>query len=203
MYPTIRFSALMSLGLAAMACRADPAAIETESSPAAAIRPATPQEAGVFRFEDFFFLIARDEEAGLISIQGLRNSVAELCADLGDLDLAQFQLKLHTAGEVNAVLYDRESPVQILALEPDQLLCRDLLDAPVLYRGTAAFRRVDNNFTPSGTEGGRADSFGWSAHGLLEEVSTGRPVNYQEVVRLEIDPQTEVQRVLVSRIGVQ
>ncbi len=203
MYPIIRCSALMSLGLVVTACSADPAAVEPESLPAAAARPATPQEAGIFRFEDFLFLITRDEEAGLISIQGLRNTVAELCADLGDLDLAQFQLKLHNAGEVNALLYDRESPVRILALEPGQLLCRDLLDAPVLYRGTAALRRTDNNFTPSGTDGGRANSFGWSAQGTLEEVSTGRRVNYQEVVRIEIDPQTEEQRVLVSRIGVQ
>ena len=203
MYPIIRYSALLSLGVVVMACRADPAAVEAESSPAATVRPATSQEAGVFRFEDVLFLVTRDEEAGFISIQGLRNTVAELCADLGDLDLAQFQLKLHTAGEVNAVLYDRESPVQILALEPGQLLCRDLLGAPVLYRGTAALRRTDNNFTPSGTDGGRANSFGWSAQGMLEEVSTGRRVNYQEVVRMKIDPQTEVQTVLVSRIGVQ
>ena len=203
MYPTFRCSALMSLGLVVMACRADPTAVETGSPVAAAVRPATAQESGVFRFEDFLFLITRDEKAGLISIQGLRNTVTELCNDLGDIDLAQFQLKLHDGGEVNSVLYDRESPVQILALQPGQLLCRDLLDAPVLYRGTAALRRTDNNFTPSGTDGGRADSFGWAAQGMLEEVSTGRAVNYQEVVRIEIDPQTEEQTVLVSRIGVR
>jgi len=47
----------------------------------------------------------------------------------------------------------------------------------VLYRGTAAFRRNDNNFTPTGTEGGRANSFGWTSQGVLEEVATGSQVN--------------------------
>ncbi len=72
----------------------------------------------------------------------------------------------------------------------------------MLYRGTAAFRRSDNNFTPTGTEGGRANSFGWTSQGVLEVVATGGLVNYHEAVRVEIDPQTGAEFVLVSRIGV-
>jgi hypothetical protein len=62
------------------------------------------------------------------------------------------------------LIVDRESPVQILAL-PDEPtdLCSDLSGAPVLYSGTATFRETDNNETPTGSEGGRANSFGWTS----------------------------------------
>jgi hypothetical protein len=202
MSPSIRSNALMSLVLAVTACAADPAATEPEAGLAAAVGPAEPGASGLFRFEDVIFLVTRDEVAGLISVHGLNNTVAEFCAGLGDLDLAQFQVKPQTAGEANALISARESPVQILGLEPGQLLCRDLQDAPVLYQGTASLRRTDNNLTPTGTEGGRANSYGWMATGVLEEVATGLAVNYLAVTRFEVDPQTGQEFVLVSRIEV-
>jgi hypothetical protein len=204
MGPTIRSTSLLCLAATLIAgCGGDTATTEPTIRLETAARPAQPGSAALFRFEDLVFQVTRDEEHGLISINGLRNTVAEFCADLGDFDLMQFQIKLHSAGEANALIVDRESPVQILALGPDQFLCRDLQDAPVLYRGTAAFRRLDNNFTPTGTDGGRADSYGWGAQGVLEEVATGRQVHYEEQVRNVINPQTGEQRTLVARIGIR
>lgn len=203
MGPTIRSASLPCLAAVFIAgCGAD-AVTEPAIRLEAATLPTQPGSAALFRFDDVIFQVTRDEEHGLISINGLRNTVAEFCADLGDLELMQFQIKLHSAGEANALIVDRESPVQILALGPDQFLCRDLQDAPVLYRGTAAFRRLDNNFTPTGTDGGRANSFGWAAHGELEEVATGGRVHYEEHAQNVINPQTGEGRTLVARIGIQ
>ncbi|MGH7513048.1 MAG: hypothetical protein ACREOQ_09010 [Gemmatimonadales bacterium] len=98
------------------------------------------------------------------------------------------------------MIVDQESSVRILALGPDQFLCRDLQTAPVLYRGSAMFRRLDNNFTPTGTEGGRANSFGWSAEGVLEQVATGGSSHYSEHVWSVINPRTGEGRTLVSQI---
>jgi hypothetical protein len=204
MGPTIRSTSLLCLaGTLIAGCSGDGATTEPTIRLEAAAQPAQPGSAALFRFEDLVFQVTRDEEHGLLSIIGLRNTLAEFCAYIDDFELMQFQIKLHSAGEVNALIVDREAPVQILALGPDQLLCRDLQDAPVLYRGTAAFRRLDNNFTPTGTDGGRADSYGWSAQGDLEEVATGRRVHYEEVTRNVIDPQTGEERTLVARIGVR
>jgi hypothetical protein len=204
MSPTIPSTSLLCLAATLLAgCGGDPAATEPPIPLQAAVRPAQAGSAALFRFEDLVFQVTRDEEHGLISVNGLRNTVAEFCADLGDLELMQFQIKLHSAGEANALIVDHESPVQILALGPDQFLCRDLQEAPVLYRGTAAFRRLDNNFTPTGTDGGRADSFGWSAQGVLEEVATGRQVRYEERTQNVINPQTGDEQTLVARIGIQ
>jgi hypothetical protein len=113
------------------------------------------------------------------------------------------QLKPHSAEEVNSLIVDRESPVQILAL-PDEPtdLCSDLSGAPVLYSGTAAFHETDNNETPTGSEGGRANSFGWTSRGVLDDLVNGGQVQYSEEVRLLINPQTEEFTVLVSNIRV-
>jgi hypothetical protein len=166
--------------------------------------PGSPGNSGIFRFQDhYFFGVFVDESAGLISIQGLENTVADLCADLGEFALADFQLKPHNAGEVNSLLVALSSHVQILALpaEPGDF-CEDLSGAPVLYSGTAALHRTDNNFTETGSEGGRADAFGWSAHGVLDDLVNGGQVQYSETLRVLVNPQTGEVRVLVANIRV-
>lgn len=68
----------------------------------------------------------------MVSIHGLENTVADLCADLGEFALVDFQLKPHNAGDFNSLLVSLTSPVQILALpaEPGDF-CEDLSGAPV------------------------------------------------------------------------
>src|SRR3954447_23032849 len=79
--------------------------------------PASPGKSGILRFQDLYFELAVDD--GLISIHGLRNTIADLCADEGDIALGDFQVKPHKGGERNSLIVDRNSPVQILALPPD------------------------------------------------------------------------------------
>jgi hypothetical protein len=80
--------------------------------------PASPGNSGIFRFQDVVFEIAVDESARLVSFHGLLNTVADLCSSLGEFDLMDLQLKPHSAEEVNSLIVDRDSPVQILALPP-------------------------------------------------------------------------------------
>jgi hypothetical protein len=156
----------------------------------------------IIRFQDEFVIITRHDEAGLISITGWPGSVADLCNGVGTGDLMDFQVKPHSEAELNAMISNRNASVQILGLEPDKLLCRDLQNAPVLYQGTAALRRTDNNFTESGTEGGRANSFGWGINGVLEDLVNGGQVHYTEEVRVVSNPQTGEFQDVVVRIAV-
>jgi hypothetical protein len=162
--------------------------------------PGSPGNSGIFRFQDVYFEVAVDGNAGLISLHGLQNTVADLCADLGEFDLGDIQLKPHSAGEVNGLVMDGTSSVQILALAP--VTCEDLSGAPVLYSGTATFHRTDNNQTQTGSEGGRANSWGWTAQGVLDDLVNGGQVHYSEEVRFNINPRTGEFTVLVSNIRV-
>jgi hypothetical protein len=168
--------------------------------------PASPGNSGIFRFQDVVFEITFDFNAGLVSVHGLLNTVADLCADLGEFDLMDLQLKPHSADEVNSLIVDRDSPVQIMAIPPEGLgesFCADFSGAPVLYSGTATFRETDNNETPTGSEGGRANSFGWTSRGVLDDLVNGGQVRYSEEVRLLINPQTEEFTSLVENIRVR
>ena len=166
--------------------------------------PDSPGNSGIFRFQDVVFEVTFDFNAGLISVHSLTNSIADLCNDLGEFDLMDIQLKPHSREEVNSLIVDRESPVQILAFPPGGLgesFCSDFSGAPVLYSGTVAFRETDNNETPTGTEGGRANSFGWRAQGVLDDLVNGGQVHYNEEVRLIISPRDEFKEA-VSKITI-
>jgi len=162
--------------------------------------PATPGSSGIFRFQDGFFSILVDPQAGLISFVGLRSTIAEFCGGLGQFDLMDFQVKPHSAGEVSSLILDGDAAVQIVGLAPPT--CASLSGAPVLYRGTAAFHRTDNNFTATGLEGGRANSFGHTAQGVLDDLVHGGHVHYNEAIRFVINPRTGEVAVPVSRINV-
>jgi hypothetical protein len=162
----------------------------TPVEPALGLVNEVAESGNIFRFRDEFVIITRHDEAGLISITGWPGSVADLCNEVGTGDLMDFQVKPHTAGELNAMITNRDAFVQILALTPTQRLCRDLQEDPVLYRGTAFLRRTDNDFTETGTEGNRANSFGWRINGVLTSVSDAARIQYSEQVRIVINPQT-------------
>jgi hypothetical protein len=167
--------------------------------------PESPGNSGIFRSQDVVLEIAFDFDAGLVSVHGLTNSIADACNDLGEFDLMDIQLKPHSRDEVNSLIVDRESPVQILAIPAEGLgesFCSDFSGAPVLYSGTVAFRETDNNETPTGTEGGRANSFGWRAQGVVDDLRNGGQVHYSETVRFVINPQTEEFKVAVSKITI-
>jgi len=166
--------------------------------------PDSPGNSGIFRFQDVIFEITFDFNAGLVSVHGLTNSIADACNDLGEFDLMDIQLKPHSREEVNSLIVDRESPVQILAIPAEGLgesFCSDFSGVPVLYSGTVAFRETDNNETPTGTEGGRANSFGWRAQGVLDDLVNGGQVHYNEELRFIISPRDEF-KVAVSTIRV-
>lgn len=162
--------------------------------------PASPGNSGIFRFQGGWFSIVVDPNAGLISIVGLQNTIADFCSGAGQFDLMDFQVKPGSAGEVNSLILDGNAPVQIVALAPPS--CAGLSGAPVLYRGTAAYHRTDNNFTEMGTEGGRANSFGHTAQGVLDDLVHGGHVNYSEEIRFVIHPRTEEVTIPVSKITV-
>lgn len=159
--------------------------------------PASPGNSGVFRIAatDFFFSVHAD--AGLIVIHGLQNTMAHLCMGVGELDLVDLQLKVHSAGEIQALITNRTSSVQILPLAP--LTCAGLSAAPVLYRGTASLVNTDNDFTPTGTDGQRANSFGWVSHGDLDDLIHGGRVRFREEVRRLVSP-SDTFAALVSRL---
>jgi hypothetical protein len=164
--------------------------------------PGSPGNSGLFRFEQFYFEVGIDERSRLVSIHGLQSTVADMCGGLGESHLADHQFKPHNAGELNSLIVDRTSPVQILELpaEPGDF-CEDLSGAPVLYRGTAAFRRLDNNLTSTGLEGRRANTWGWTVEGVLDDLVHGGQVRYDEEARFVISPQDEF-KVLVSNINI-
>lgn len=156
--------------------------------------PSSPGNSGIFRFQDVYFEVTFDFDAGLVSVHGLENSIADLCNDLGEFALGDFQLKPHNLDEVNSNIVDRDSPVQILAIPPEGLgesFCADFSGAPVLYSGTVAFHRTDNNLTETGSEGGRGNSFGYTAQGVVDDLINGGQVHYNEEIRIGVNPQTD------------
>jgi len=159
--------------------------------------PTSPGSSGIFRVQGADFFIAVHPEAGLISVHGLQNTFAELCAGLGQLDLVDIQVKPQSAGEIQALITTGESSVQIVPLVP--ATCAALSAAPVLYRGTAWLQNTDNNFTPTGTEGQRANSFGWISLGVMDDLVHGTQVRYSEEVRGLISP-ADGFAVIVSRL---
>ncbi len=161
--------------------------------------PASPGNSGIFRVQSADFFIGIHPEVGLISVHGLQNTFADLCAGLGELDLVDIQLKPQSAGEIQALITNGESSVQIVPLVP--ATCAALSGAPVLYRGTAWLQNTDNNFTPTGTEGQRANSFGWVSLGVLDDLVHGGRVRYSEEVRRLVSPGDEF-AVAVSRLAV-
>jgi len=185
----------------ALSCteRSVPTAADTRLSFDFINGPVSPGSSGIFRVQGADFFIAVHQEAGVISVHGLRNTFAELCAGLGELDLVDIQLKSHAAGEIQALITNGTSSVQVVSLVPRT--CAALSVAPVLYRGTAWLQNTDNNFTPTGTEGQRANSFGWISLGVLDDVVHGGRVRYSEEVRGLVSPSDDF-AVLVSRIDV-
>ncbi len=164
--------------------------------------PASPGNSGIFRSEGITFAVAVDEAAGLVSVHGLAPSVAEFCAGHGTFDLGPQQVHEIDAGAVVGLVFDRETPVEIFPLAIfTGRVCRSFRSVTPLDRGVATFHRTDNNFTPTGTEGGRADSFGWTSQGILAAMGGGQ-VRYSEEVRLLINPQTDELTVKVSNIRV-
>jgi len=164
--------------------------------------PANPGHSGLFRIQQEFLTATRDDAAGLVSLIGWTHSVADFCDAIGTLNLVDAQLRPHDAGEINSLMVDREAPVQIYSVGPTDRLCLNLRGATPLYQGTARFQRTDNNFTETGTEGGRANSFGWTADGILRNTLTGAQVQYHETVRIVSNPQTDefVDRVVSIRV---
>jgi hypothetical protein len=198
------------LAAALMVSCTDRTAPPDSASPASTVAfdylngPGSPGNSGIFRFQDVRFDITFDFNAELISVHGLTNSIADLCNDLGEFDLMDFQLRPHSRAEVNSLIVDHEAQVQILAFPPGGLgegFCSDFSGAPVLYSGVAAFHRTDNNFTETGSEGGRADSFGWTAQGVVEDLINGGQVHYNEEVRLILSPDGEFKEA-VSKITI-
>jgi hypothetical protein len=166
--------------------------------------PASPGNSGLFRFRDTWIDAVFDFNVGLLSIIGLQNTVADLCNDLGEFDLMDFQIKPHELGERNSVIVNRQASVQVLAIPAVSQgdFCADFAGAPVLYSGTGSFLRTDNNFTPTGSEGGRANSFGFTSQGVLTDLVNGGQVHYVGTVRLVISPNNEFKEV-VSRITIR
>jgi hypothetical protein len=172
------------------------------TGPAFLSAPATPGNSGIYRFQFEFFTIAVDSRNQLISFTGLASSIADFCAGLGQVNIMDLQLKPHDAGQINSHIVDRVASIQVVA-EPPGLtddLCAGIRNAPVLYRGTANFKRTDNLFGDPATVG-RAASVGWTSEGVLTDVMNGGQVHYNEEVRLRIDT-ADVFQEDVSRIHI-
>lgn len=183
---------LLLLGAATLAC-SDRAPQPLAAGPAPAFDftngPESPGESGIFRFDDLWIEVIVDAAGGYKSIHGLVNSVDELCTGLGELNEVSFQVKTLHADEVHALLVDREQAVQVFAFIPGGI-CATLRGVTPIARGTANWRRTDNNFTATGTEGGRANAFGSTAQGVLAATAGGQ-LRYSAELLLLINPKTE------------
>jgi hypothetical protein len=177
----------------------------TPARPAFDNRPAEPGNSGIFRFEDAYADLIFDFDAGLLAVIGLNTTVAEFCEGAEDpFDLASFQIKPHQLGEVNSLITAKNISIQVFAIPADfagEDFCEDFADQPVLYSGTGSLVRTDNNFTPTGSEGGRADSFGFVSVGTLEDLVHGGQVNFTGILRLLITPDDNFKE-LVSDITI-
>jgi hypothetical protein len=165
--------------------------------------PVSPGHSGIFRFQDTYIDAIFDGNSGLLAVIGIVSSIESFCDGLDDFNLADFQLKPHQLGEVNSLMTMRNATIQILPIPavPQGDFCVDFANQPVLYRGTGSVQRTDNNFTPTGTNGGRADSFGLIATGTLTDLVHGGKVQFSGGYRLLITPDDEFQE-LVSRVSV-
>jgi hypothetical protein len=157
---------------------------------------------GLFRIELEFISATRDNVSGLVSLVGWSHSVAEFCDGVNSPDNMDMQAKPHNAGEFNTLMVDHDANVQIFPVGPSDRLCLNMRNATPRYSGTARFHRTDNNFTETGTEGGRANAFGWTVLGTLTDNLTGSQVKYHETVRIVSNPQTDefVDKVVSIRI---
>jgi|tagenome__1003787_1003787.scaffolds.fasta_scaffold20781292_2 hypothetical protein len=165
--------------------------------------PSSPGQSGIFRFQDTYIDAIGDGKAGLIAVIGIVSSIQDFCGGLNNVNLAEFQLKPHQLGEVTALITMRNATIQVLALPAVSQgdFCLDFAGQPVLYRGTGSVVRNDNNFTPTGTDGGRADAFGLSASGRLTDLVHGGTVQFSGDYRLLITPD-DAFRELVSRVTI-
>jgi hypothetical protein len=193
--------ALLSLLLVpAMSCSDRTAPDDAATRPSFDNRPAEPGNSGIFRFQGEIIEAIFDFNTGLVAVIGLQNSIADLCNDLGVLDLADFQLKPHQLGEVNSLINTKSATIQILAIPPESQgdFCLDFAGQPVLYQGTGTFQRTDNNLTPTGSEGGRANSFGFLAQGVLTDQVDGSLSHFTGILRLLISPKGEFKEIVSS-----
>jgi hypothetical protein len=163
--------------------------------------PSSPGHSGIFRFQDTYIDAIGDGKAGLIAVIGIVSSIQAFCDGLEDFNLADVQLKPHELGEVSSRINMKDATIQVLALPAVSQgdFCLDFAGQPVLYRGTGSVQRTDNNFTPTGTNGGRADSFGLSTTGRLTDLVHGGTVQFSGSYRLLITPDDQFQE-LVSRV---
>jgi hypothetical protein len=161
--------------------------------------PASPGESGILRFNDLWLEVISDPVAGFKTIHGLPGSVDDFCDGLGAIDEASIQVKTQSAGEVNSLVFNHAQDVQVFAYIPGRI-CLTLRGVTPVARGTVNWRRTDNNLTPTGTEGGRADSFGFTSEGTLDAAGGGQ-VRYSDELRLVINPRTNELSVKVSNIG--
>lgn len=160
--------------------------------------PESPGNSGIFRFEDAFAALIFDFDAGLLAVIGLNTTIAEFCEGAEDpFSLADVQIKPHEHGEVNSLIVSKSTPIQIVAIpeESEGDFCADFADQPVLYSGTGSVQRTDNNLTETGTEGGRANSFGFSSQGTLEDLVNGGEVQFSGILRLLITPDDEFREI--------
>jgi hypothetical protein len=166
-------------------------------------RPDEPGNSGLVRSQGTYADLIFDFDSGLLAVIGLSSSIADFCGGADAFEPADFQVKPHQLGEVNSLVKSGEVTIQILAIpaETQGDFCLDFAGAPVLYQGTGRFVRTDNNFTPTGTNGGRANSFGLTATGTLTDLVNGGSVNFSGAYRLLISPDDEF-REIFSRVNV-
>jgi hypothetical protein len=208
-----RFMLSQLIGLAALVSCTDrpgPTDAEQPTSFGFINGPAEPGKdgiSGIFRVRDLFFVGIFDFSTGLAAFIGIESTIADLCdedeVDAGEIKFADIQVKSHELGEVNSLILARDAAVQILAIPEDfqgEDLCADFAGEPVLYSGTGSIQRTDNNLTESGTEGGRANSFGWTSQGQVTDAS-GNRLRYNGEVRLLVSPNDEF-KVIVSKLRV-
>ncbi|HEV8509438.1 MAG TPA: hypothetical protein VGQ48_03195, partial [Gemmatimonadales bacterium] len=150
--------------------------------------PESPGESGILRFNDLWIEGIADPEAGYRAIHGLV-SLDDFCNAIGGLNEVSLQVKTLHADEVNALVVEREQPVQVFAFVPGPI-CTVLRGVTPIASGTVRWRRTDNNFTATGSEGGRANAFGQRAEGVVN-ATAGGTLHYMAQILLLVDPKTE------------
>jgi hypothetical protein len=180
---------IIVVALALSACVDNTAPVAAGSSPTVSYDftngPESPAPL-VFRSAggDFFIFLNDDRASHLVAVMRTPSASADIipCGGSQNLDPASLQMVFHNSGTINLLISGRDVHVWLYnrhdfltALNAGGL-CNALDTQVPLYQGTSDFVSHDNDAFFSGVH---TDSFGFSAHGTVTQISDGKPYSYR------------------------
>lgn len=156
----------------------------------------------VLRTDNHLFTVTSDPKTGLVAVLGLPESLrSTFCGGSDDLQSVDAQLLFLPNGAIaslingedrSVVVYDRPS---FLSYLPD--ICAATIEGTIVARGTASVVSTDNDITGFGGPG--INTWGFNAHGVVEDETTGELLSFHTVSRYQLKNDGTL-RVLVSKV---